>query len=604
MRPSLLRRLAFGLGLAMLPSSLVQATGAASNTLEGGTAGTTVTSANSGGTSGDAFDVVTIGFGNTVTYSSTAAHGSDGVNLTTSGGGLANVAWTATVGSLTTHYGRLYLYTSANPPANVRIFTATGGGSLRGSIQLGSNGKLRTFDANNSLVATTTNTIPLSTWIRVEWKVVGAPGTGGSFAMKYYSSKDNTTPTETLSNTGLNTGGSVDTYKFGTTTSVSNTNLTMDDLAISQTAYPGPAVGYYNEVGADSPVAYWRLGEISGTTVNDSSGSGYNGTYNNSPTLGGTGALTSDNDKAPTFDGLNDYAVIGDQDAFSRPGSGAITVEAWIRPDSLSMPDQEGSGYVYILGKGGPGQHEWVMRMYQTGNSEGRENRISFYAFNLSGGLGVGSYFQDTVIPGEWIHVVGVINQTQTKMYKNGVLRDSDNLDQLNITPGNGTAPVRIGTRDFNSFFEGGIDEVTIYNTELSASRIQAHYNAARSAAVFGAGSVPDGRFVEGTPLTVSKTPSGDVELVWGASCLISDTDYAIYEGSLGNFASHASRFCTTGGMRAKVFTPASGNSYYLIVPTHADREGFYGNDSAGHERPQGQGACYPQLAEPCLVGF
>jgi hypothetical protein len=35
--------------------------------------------------------------------------------------------------------------------------------------------------------------------------------------------------------------------------------------------------------------------------------------------------------------------------------------------------------------------------MYQDGNRENRANRISFYSFNLTGGLGAGSYFQDPV---------------------------------------------------------------------------------------------------------------------------------------------------------------------------------------------------------------
>src|SRR5207244_2449419 len=113
-----------------------------------------------------------------------------------------------------------------------------------------------------------------------------------------------------------------------------------------------------------------------------------------------------------------------------------------------------------------------------------------------------------------------------------------------------------------------------------------------------GAGGVPDGR--NGTPLTVAKTSTGDLELKWGVSCRSDDTDYAVYVGTLGDFTSHTSRFCTTGGLTTKVLTPASGGSYYLVVPTHADREGSYGNDSAGQERPQGHAACFPQLTRPC----
>jgi hypothetical protein len=66
--------------------------------------------------------------------------------------------------------------------------------------------------------------------------------------------------------------------------------------------------------------------------------------------------------------------------------------------------------------------------MYQEGNSEDRANRISFYSFNLSGGLGACSYFQDDVTVGEWIHYVGTFDDVRTTLYKNGVERDSDLL--------------------------------------------------------------------------------------------------------------------------------------------------------------------------------
>lgn len=47
-----------------------------------------------------------------------------------------------------------------------------------------------------------------------------------------------------------------------------------------------------------SPVAYYRLGEASGTVASDSSGNGYDGTYINAPTLGVTGLLVGDADTA------------------------------------------------------------------------------------------------------------------------------------------------------------------------------------------------------------------------------------------------------------------------------------------------------------------
>ena len=41
---------------------------------------------------------------------------------------------------------------------------------------------------------------------------------------------------------------------------------------------PDTAPGYAAEVLADSPVAYWRLSETSGSTVADETGNGHDGT--------------------------------------------------------------------------------------------------------------------------------------------------------------------------------------------------------------------------------------------------------------------------------------------------------------------------------------
>ena len=188
----------------------------------------------------------------------------------------------------------------------------------------------------------------------------------------------------------------------------------------------------------------------------------------------GTGALV-----APVFDGETAYVEVPDADVFSEPTTGEFSVEAWIRPDSLDMPNRESSGYVHWMGKGVSGEHEWVARMYQEGNSEDRANRISFYSFNLSGGLGAGSYFQDDVVVGEWIHYVGTFDDVRTTIFKNGVERDSDLLSGYDITPENGSAPVRIGTRDRSSYFQGAIARVAFYSKRLSASEAAAHFAAA-----------------------------------------------------------------------------------------------------------------------------
>ncbi len=192
------------------------------------------------------------------------------------------------------------------------------------------------------------------------------------------------------------------------------------------------------------------------------------------------------------FNGVNSYVEAPDSDDFSVTTTGAITISAWMRPDTLTFSKNDGSGYVNWLGKGENsglnGNQEWYFRMYSQGNTEGRQNRISFYVFNPQGGLGIGSYFQDPVTPGEWIHVVGVIDGQFTYIYKDGVLRHCDqyqpgpapsgscNTYDFAITPANGSAPLRMGTVNFESFFQGGIKEVRVWNRALAASEIAALY--------------------------------------------------------------------------------------------------------------------------------
>ncbi|MFS0725066.1 LamG-like jellyroll fold domain-containing protein [Paenibacillus sp. 1P07SE] len=240
------------------------------------------------------------------------------------------------------------------------------------------------------------------------------------------------------------------------------------------------ASAYDDAVLADNPVGYWTLGPGGG---GDQSGSGMNGSF-----TGGPGGTTMPNgDAATVFNGSSQYFTIPDHNLLEVTRTGILTIEAWMRPDTLEFVNDEGSGYVHWMGKGTAGQHSWVARMYNYTNSENRPNRISGYAFNLSGGLGAGSYFQDAVTAGEWIHYTLVINTVNTstayptgytKLYKNGVLRDQDSLLGYSIVPGNGTAPMRVGTRDLNSFFKGAIGKVAVYDYELSDGQLTVHYDA------------------------------------------------------------------------------------------------------------------------------
>ncbi|UCF67639.1 MAG: hypothetical protein JSV80_18075, partial [Acidobacteriota bacterium] len=118
--------------------------------------------------------------------------------------------------------------------------------------------------------------------------------------------------------------------------------------------------------------------------------------------------------------------------------------------------------------------------------------------------------------------------------------------------------------------------------------------------AAAGAGAVPDGRWVQGEQLVVTKADERRIVLDWAASCRPEDADYAIYEGELPDFASHVPMYCSTGGVSNKTYPPASLNAYVLVVPRRSASEGSYGLDSSGTQRPQAGSACGDQTVLSC----
>jgi hypothetical protein len=112
--------------------------------------------------------------------------------------------------------------------------------------------------------------------------------------------------------------------------------------------------------------------------------------------------------------------------------------------------------------------------------------------------------------------------------------------------------------------------------------------------------NTPAGRVPSTAPLLVGKGGGDDVTLAWGDSCVDTDTDYEVYEGTIGIWYSHEPRLCSTGGALSATLTPAAVDTYYLVVPRNASREGSYGTDSAGQEVPLGSSVCLVQTIEDC----
>lgn len=292
--------------------------------------------------------------------------------------------------------------------------------------------------------------------------------------------------------------------------------------------------GTYDQVVlADNPVGYFPL--TNGATVTDLAGSGRTATTTGSPT-----ATTLPNgDPAVAFDGATQYAAIPDADPFSVSTTGQLTVEVWYRPDVLDFPHPETDSdgpLVYPLYKGttsgAAGDIEYAFRMYGAA-SPTRPNRTSAYLFSPGGGLGAGSYVQETLTAGQWIHLVAVFDTVNkgtdgwgtVTLYKNGAQRDQDTLgDPYDVVPGNRTSPIYLGTHaPGRSFFQGAMGKVAIYGYALTPTQVATHYAAmtphAPAESISYVGTVGAAQnATSGTTLTVPVTtaiPVGDTIVVY-----------------------------------------------------------------------------------------
>jgi len=253
---------------------------------------------------------------------------------------------------------------------------------------------------------------------------------------------------------------------------------------------------------ADRPVAFWAVNRAPSSEP-DLTGNGHDGSYPGNPTPPRT--TLPNGDAVVVFDGVKQYLTVPSSPAFSIPTTGNLAWEAWLRPDVLQFPNDDGvSGYVDWMGKCesyGP-TCEWEARMYDTTTQEtpNRPNRISAYVFNPSAGLGSAADWQPSaglIMAGAWYHVVGqyttlaqpadCMNTSASPgsidIWVNGVKWNHGShgqtgcMSQYNVVPKANGSALDIGTMTKESFFQGAIGKVALYDHLLSQAQISNHFS-------------------------------------------------------------------------------------------------------------------------------
>lgn len=225
---------------------------------------------------------------------------------------------------------------------------------------------------------------------------------------------------------------------------------------------------YSADVLALSPLAYWRLGDASGTTLTDSSGSGRNGTYIGSPTLGAAGLLTGDADTAVNCDGTNDGATVTDA-AWMDTGT-TYTAIIWAKFDTVAAGTQS----IFTRKGGSSSNRSW--EIYRSGAT------VVFNTWNTSSGSA--NPDPATVAADTVYMIVGVRDGFSCKLYMNGTLFDEfvDAADPRTAVATDMTIAWDQWTGA--QFLDGTVDEAAFFTAALTATQIADLYTSGSSSVV------------------------------------------------------------------------------------------------------------------------
>ena len=224
----------------------------------------------------------------------------------------------------------------------------------------------------------------------------------------------------------------------------------------------------------DGLLAYYKMDNISGTSIMDFSGNGHNATYN-----GGTVTW------APTGGQINGAIDLSntvgqpsiDAGTFDPAGTG-LTLMAWINQDTITndariISKTNGSSvnahdWAMIINNNASGGQDWLQLRLKTATGNTISNQLEGVDF---------TNYLDT-----WTHVAITYDDTTDLItyYINGVQMGTDTHANGGAVVAGSGKNVSIGNQPFGGYggrkFDGFIDETRIYERGLSAAEIQDIY--------------------------------------------------------------------------------------------------------------------------------
>jgi hypothetical protein len=232
-----------------------------------------------------------------------------------------------------------------------------------------------------------------------------------------------------------------------------------------------PDTDYAVEVAADSPFAWWRMEETTGTTIADEQG-----THHGNLIAGADPAIAGKVGSALRFDGINQYASLGALGNFGTDMQAACSMECWLR--------WSGTGIAWAAGVWNNGT-SLILDLVVNGdaNDASQPGRVAARRRTGAGGRGRTSARSD-LNDGQWHHVVVTYSGSGATpdIYIDGVLDNGTSRTFGGGSGGNFGHSFVIGAVNargtLQSFFPGDVDEFALYLAALGADRVSAHHDA------------------------------------------------------------------------------------------------------------------------------
>jgi hypothetical protein len=228
-------------------------------------------------------------------------------------------------------------------------------------------------------------------------------------------------------------------------------------------------VTYVEAVQADSPYAWWRLGEAdTSQAAKDESPNGNNGAYKTpGVTLGLKGAIANDPNTAMALDGVSGAMYLPGT-IFDFGGSPSFAIEVWVSPGAPPPADASDTLRRIVSHRTVSPYYGWFLAIDDT-------QRVFFTRWENN--TTVASVTSSPIPQSQFTHVVVSADGVTVTLFIDGASVASGSEGTITDTP---ATHLSFGsTSDFTGeFIDGALDEPAIYTHALAPARVLAHYQA------------------------------------------------------------------------------------------------------------------------------